>query len=235
MLAGLLLLFAPPSTVRAEPVEAPFFLSEDKSGPSTSSGRTEVGDMSPIDAERAFAADAKTIGQWTAFRKWSTDAAVMFTPQPVNAHDFLKDRKDPAKAVEWWPTASYISCDGTLAVNTGGWQRPDGKVGYFSTVWQRQPDGGWKWIVDGGADLKVARARLASPKIVRAVCPSSMTMFGMGVKAPKAKWAGGFAKDGTLSWTWIVDPDGSRAFMVDLNQGGNRSKTVILDKIPAAK
>ena len=45
----------------------------------------------------------------------------MFVPQPVNAHEFLKDRKDPPKAIDWWPTASYISCDGSLAVNTGGW------------------------------------------------------------------------------------------------------------------
>ena len=45
-----------------------------------------------------------------------------------------------------------------LAVNTGGWKRPDGSVGYFSTVWQRQADGGWKWIVDGGDGLTTPRA-----------------------------------------------------------------------------
>ena len=104
----------------------------------------------PVEAERAFAADAQTLGQWTAFRKWATDDATMFVPQPVKAQAFLKDRQDPAKAIDWWPTASFMSCDGSLAVNTGGWKRPDGTVGYFSTVWQRQADGGWKWIVDGG-------------------------------------------------------------------------------------
>jgi hypothetical protein len=92
----------------------------------------------PVDAERAFAADAKTIGQWTAFRKWSTDDAVMFVPQPTNAHDFLEDRKDPAQAIDWWPTASYISCDGKQAVNTGGWRRPDGSVGFFTTMDRRR-------------------------------------------------------------------------------------------------
>jgi len=191
--------------------------------------------MSPIDAERAFAADAKTTGQWTAFRKWSTDDAVMFVPQPTNAHEFLKDRKDPPNAIDWWPTASYISCDGSVAVNTGGWKRPDGKVGYFSTVWQRQPDGGWKWIVDGGGELKTARERPVNPKVRRSICLGGMTMFGMSIKAPAAKSAYGFAKDGTLSWSWIVDPDGSRMFMVELSVGGNRMKTVILDKIPAPK
>ena len=126
--------------------------------------------MTAIDAERAFAADAKAIGQWTAFRKWSTDDAVMFVPQPTNAHAFLKDAKDPKKVIDWWPTASWISCDGKLAVNTGGWQRPDGKVGYFSTVWQLQPDGSWKWVVDGGGELTVARERPAEPVTVKASC-----------------------------------------------------------------
>ena len=42
--------------------------------------------MSAIDAERAFAADAQKIGQWTAFRKWSTPDALMFTPQPVRVY-----------------------------------------------------------------------------------------------------------------------------------------------------
>ena len=34
-----------------------------------------------IDAERAFAADAQRIGQWTAFRKYAEATAVVFTPQ----------------------------------------------------------------------------------------------------------------------------------------------------------
>ena len=43
--------------------------------------------------------DAQRIGQWTAFRKYADDDAVMFTPQAVWAHEFLKDSKDPPKSV----------------------------------------------------------------------------------------------------------------------------------------
>src|ERR1700709_2058404 len=103
-------------------------------------------------------------------RKWSTDDSVMFVPQPVNAHEFLKDRKDPPKVIDWWPTASYISCDGSLAVNTGGWGGPDGGIGYFSPVGRRRSDGRWKWVVDGGDGLKVARARSATVPVKRAAC-----------------------------------------------------------------
>ena len=49
--------------------------------------------------------DAQRIGQWTAFRKYADRDAVMFTPQAVWARDFLKDRKDPPKAIRWRPGA----------------------------------------------------------------------------------------------------------------------------------
>lgn len=34
-------------------------------------------ETTPIDAERAFAADAKLIGQWTAFGTWAADDATI--------------------------------------------------------------------------------------------------------------------------------------------------------------
>ena len=66
---------------------------------------------SAIDAERAFARDAQKIGQWASFRKYADETAVMFTPQAVWAHEFLKDRKEPPKAVEWWPDRSLVFAD----------------------------------------------------------------------------------------------------------------------------
>ena len=65
-----------------------------------------------VDAERAFARDAQKLGQWTAFRKYADETAVMFTPQAVWAQTFLADKKDPPKSVEWWPDRSFVSCDG---------------------------------------------------------------------------------------------------------------------------
>jgi hypothetical protein len=185
----------------------------------------------PVEAERAFAADAKTIGQWTAFRKWSTDDATMFVPQPTNAHDFLKDRKDPPEAIDWWPTDSYISCDGKLAVNTGGWRRPDGKVGFFTTVWQLQSDGTWKWIIDGGDDLKTARPRPAVPAVHRAACNGKPSAARHPALVGPADLLG-HADDATLSWGWHVQPDGARKFALGM-WDGTRIKTVVDDNIAA--
>ena len=57
-------------------------------------------------------------------RKYADRDAVMFTPQAVWARDFLKGRKNPPKAVRWWPATSFVSCDGRTAVNTGPWIGP---------------------------------------------------------------------------------------------------------------
>jgi hypothetical protein len=185
----------------------------------------------PLDAERAFAADAQTIGQWSAFRKWATDDATMFVPRPVNAQAFLKDRTDPDKAIDWWPTASFVSCDGKTAVNTGGWQRPDGSVGYFTTVWQFRPDGTWRWIVDGGDDLKTPRPRPTAPITNRASCEGAPPKVGNPISLGMASGFG-VSDDKTLGWGWVVQANGSRVFFAGI-WDGVRITTAIADKIPA--
>lgn len=185
-----------------------------------------------VDAERAFNAAAQARGQWTAFREFAASDATMFVPQPVKAQDWLKDRKDPPKSVEWWPTASYVSCDGKLAVNTGGWKRPDGLVGYFSTVWRKEADGGWKWIVDGGDALKEARPRPAEPIVVRATCgPDGGSISSIAAPAD-AKVGYGESPDATISWYWQVTPDGARHFNASI-WNGEADTSVLTDDIAA--
>jgi hypothetical protein len=185
-----------------------------------------------IDAERAFAADAQKIGQWTAFRKYATDDALMFVPQPTKAQDFLKDRKDPPVSVFWWPGRSYVSCDGHTAVNTGPWVREWGKsVGYFTTVWQRQADGGWKWVYDAGDSLPAARAEGGDIKSRTAACPKTPISPVMQPEAPAdVKSSSGSSKDGTLNWTWTVSTDGSRSFIAYL-WDGQQHRVVVEDKV----
>ena len=209
MLVAALFLALAPLPVRAELVEAPFFSSEGKNSPSTSSGRTEGGKaQTPIDAERAFAADAQTLGQWTAFAKWSTDDAVIFVPQPTNTHEWLKDRTEPARAVRWQPIASYMSCDGKTAVNTGAWQRPDGSVGYFTTVWAKKSDGQWRWVLDSGDALTSPRRVPDQPIVWRAACTPALWPVSVGLDINER---GGISADQSLRWVYRVKPDGGRS------------------------
>lgn len=185
-----------------------------------------------IDAERAFAADAQKLGQWTAFRKYAAHDAVMFAPQQVNVQAFLKDKQDPPVAVFWWPGKSFVSCDGSYAVNTGPWVRQWGKsVGYFTTVWKRQADGGWKWIYDGGDSLEVPRAEGGDIKPRQASCAQP-------VRAPRPKLGltqggtsgAGQSVDGTLVWRWFVRADGSRTLEV-LMWNGSDWEAVLNDSV----
>lgn len=190
--------------------------------------------MTAIEAERAFVADAQKLGQWTAFRKWAADDAVMFLPQAGSAHAWLKDKADPPVAVFWWPGKSFVSCDGGTAINTGPWVRQWGKsVGYFTTVWKRQPDGGWKWSLDHGDVLATARGEGGDIKAKRASCATP-------VKAPAprlgltrdGKSGGGQSADGTLVWRWLVRTDGSRSFEA-LIWNGKGWETSISDRVEA--
>jgi hypothetical protein len=179
-----------------------------------------------IDAERAFVNEAQVHGQWTAFRNYAAPDALMFVPQPVNAQEFLKGRKDPPLSVYWWPGASYVACDGSFAVNTGPWVRQAGKaVGYFTTVWRREGDN-WRWIYDGGDELKVPRAQGGDIK------PTSASCVGKPRGAISLKGAVGHSPDGTLAWSWAVGPKGDRHFVAQL-WDGRRLRTVVDDRIAA--
>lgn len=170
--------------------------------------------MTAIDAERAFAAEAQKSGQWTAFRKHAADDAIMFVPQAGSAQEFLKGKADPPVAVFWWPGRSYVSCDGATAINTGPWVRQWGKsVGYFTTVWKRQPDGGWKWALDHGDGLQTARAQGGDIKPRQASCakPVKPPLPKLGMTKDGSS-GGGQSADGTLVWRWFVRADGSRTF-----------------------
>src|SRR6185436_2033886 len=107
---------------------------------------------------------------------------VMFVPQMVFAQGWLKDRANPPVAVAWQPTEVWSSCDGSLVVSHGAWQRPN-SVGYFTTIWQRQDDGKYKWVFDHGDALKDA---VAVPDLIPAHVADCADKRGP-VPAKKAK------------------------------------------------
>ncbi len=107
-----------------------------------------------IAAERAFEAFTFEHGFNTGFHEYSTPNALTFAPAPERTHDktaaaIAADPSEPASQLRWWPSRIGISSSGDLAYDLGGWtygNNPDG--GWFFTVWQKQADGTWKWLVD---------------------------------------------------------------------------------------
>lgn len=189
-----------------------------------------------VEAERAFNAAAQAKGQWTAFREFAAEDAMMFVPEPVKAQEWLKGREDPPRSVEWWPAESYVSCDGTVAANTGGWKRPDGSVGYFTTVWRRQPGGGWKWAMDHGDALGAPRARPEMPRVRNAICEGKTKPFLSMISSttPGAIFANHESPDHSVTWSWIVERDGARSVKISF-WNGRKYEDVIEDKVVAPK
>jgi hypothetical protein len=181
-------------------------------------------------AEIAFNRLARDKGQWTAFRETAADDAVMFVPQRVMAKQWLKGRTDPPKPVSWTPSVIHVSCDGNLAASTGNWRRPDGSVGYFTTIWRREKNGAWKWVLDHGDTL--AAPREASEFLVGKVAMCKRGEPGLGVRpAPGAKTPAPPADD-SLIWTADVAADGSRHVTVRAWNGSGYD-VVIDDKVAA--
>ena len=105
-----------------------------------------------VATESAFARAAREDGQWTAFLAFAAPGAVLHGQTgAVPAGEWLAKQDDPPQAVQWAPSEVWMSCDGSLAVSTGRFRDPQGLVGTFVTVWQRQDEGEYRWIYDAGA------------------------------------------------------------------------------------
>jgi len=199
-----------------------------------------------VAAELAFAQAAQENGQWTAFAQTAARDAVMFKPQMVYAQAWLKGRANPPAAVKWQPHEVWSSCDGSLVVSHGAWQGGalpgSGAQGYFTTIWQRQKDGTYKWVLDSGDALTEP---LAAPDMVAAHvadCPAGPRRGPGGGQAKGGKSHAlppldparrtGRSDDGTLVWTVTVEPDGARNLSVDWTREG-ASQTMLIEEVAA--
>jgi hypothetical protein len=184
-----------------------------------------------VATELAFARAAQEKGQWAAFRQYAADDAIMFVPQQTEARAWLKGRAEPQVAVKWQPYDVWMSCDGSLAVTRGAWQRPTG-VGYFTTVWKRQKKGTYKWVLDQGDDLK---APLPEPEMIGGHVADCSRPSSAGAPAPAAAGGtSGWSDDRTLAWTVEVKPDNSRRFTVRQWTGSGYDTVIASDVAGAA-
>jgi hypothetical protein len=174
-----------------------------------------------IATELAFARAAREKGTWTAFRQYATKDAQWPGPQFENVHAALRDAPDPAKAIVWEPDQVWSSCDGSFALSTGPATLADGKRTRFTTIWQRQDNGEYRWVLDQGFDLE---AGYAAPEMISARvsdCPTGRS--NRVQRIPKARrataWATGQSDDGTLTWNTELHADCSRTLVVRANAG----------------
>lgn len=108
-----------------------------------------------VAAERAFSARSAADGVRDAFLAYLADDGILFRPGPVNGKEFFQSRPAPPVVLTWRPSHAAISCAGDLGFTFGPYvSRPreggEGGQGHYYTLWRRQPDGTWKFVLDLG-------------------------------------------------------------------------------------
>jgi ketosteroid isomerase-like protein len=103
-----------------------------------------------VAAERAFAADGLELGIQGSFLKHSAAEAIVLNPEPTLAHALYAAPKPKGPPLVWWPLWAGIARSGDLGFTTGPYTFDGKPRAYYFTVWAKQPDGGWKWLMDAG-------------------------------------------------------------------------------------
>lgn len=191
-----------------------------------------------IAAELALAREAREKGQWSAFREYAAEDAVMFVPEAVTAQAWLSGRKDPLQPIQWQPHEVWSSCDGSLSVTRGAWQASDGSTGYFTTVWRREDrrrDERYRWVLSQRAPIEEP---LAEPDMIRTtVADCTSDDLPASFDSAQADWeanrdaagdvAGyGESADRTLVYRYGVAPDRAREVTVFLREGDSMTEVL---------
>jgi len=112
--------------------------------------------MDLVETEYAFAEATSKSSLREGFLKFIADDGVLFRPGPVNGKGFLENSEAKPGLLLWYPTASFISSSGDLGVNTGPWEFKNSideepvAFGQFLTVWEKQSEEMWKFLIDLG-------------------------------------------------------------------------------------
>lgn len=112
-----------------------------------------------VQAERDFAARAQVVNARQAFAENFAPDAIAYGPFPAPAFPALGEPgKDWPVNIQWRPSAAAVSGAGDMGYTTGPAEfrkaptdAPD-RYGHYTSVWERQPDGRYKVVIDIGID-----------------------------------------------------------------------------------
>jgi ketosteroid isomerase-like protein len=200
-------------------------------GSAVSAARTPAA-LPLVQAERAFAAAVKASGVKQGFLAFAAKDGIMFLPRPTNAARAIAgwpDKDGAGPPLFWWPLFAGISLSGDLGFTTGGVNRP---TRYF-TVWQKQPDGGWKWIYDGGTQLsrpiaqgsdapirylrRAGAAAGSAKKALAEIAPLEADLSARAAKDVKAAFLHYLSEDGLAAWSPTPNEPGRTGQSADLS------------------
>jgi ketosteroid isomerase-like protein len=125
----------------------------------TAQAQSALQDM--VKTEQAFSKMAEEQNTRDAFLEFIADDGLLFRPGAVNGKKWMQEHPAPASdknpLLAWQPAFAGMSVSGDMGFTTGPWEfkadrsdeKPSG-YGHFVTVWKKQADGTWKFVVDLG-------------------------------------------------------------------------------------
>ena len=129
-----------------------------------------------IRTEADFCTMARAQGIPAAFAHFIAPDGILFDadPQKHRGADAVAQRYGdtrPGGVLNWAPSFAEVSDSGDLGYTWGRYEYrgtgPDGQprvaTGYFLTIWKRQPDGTWRFVVDQGAPDRPAPSKVKGP------------------------------------------------------------------------
>lgn len=127
--------------------------------PALAQSQTPLQEM--VKTEQAFSKMAEEKNTRDAFLAFIADDGLLFRPGAVNGKKWLLEHpvppSDKKPLLAWQPSFAGMAASGDMGFTTGPWEfkndikdeKPAG-YGHFVTVWKKQPDGSWKFVVDLG-------------------------------------------------------------------------------------
>ena len=111
-----------------------------------------------MNADRAFSEISKKRGMKNAFIHYADSAAVLLRAGyfPIVGKDvieYLQNINDSAITLSWTPENAGMAISGDLGYTYGIYNFQDKDTSYQGTyvsIWQKQADGSWKYILDSG-------------------------------------------------------------------------------------
>lgn len=189
-----------------------------------------------IAAEIGLNQQVREEGQWKAYRETAAEGAELLVPERVPAQEWLKDQKSPPAATQSEPYAAWMSCDGSYGVVEGGWTKGSAS-GLFASVWQRQEDGGYKWLMRHtiGREGSVSAPDMLSATV--ADCPKRERPKGNAPPKRPSEPAtapidaqSGYSADRTLYWRSDRNAAGTAWLLVKIRKDGEM-QTVLGDEL----
>ena len=116
--------------------------------------------MKLVETDKAFSADSKLNGMKAAFMDYIDSNGVLLRPnyKPIegaDAIDFISQANDTSYIMTWVPQGAMVASSNDMGYTYGIYSiQPKDKDtlihGTYLTIWKKEADGTWKFIMDTG-------------------------------------------------------------------------------------